>query len=115
MGDLLDAYPAVGAWDEMFERPGSPRPPYQVLFETLQSLSADDFLERCAVRDRALRDQGITFSLSGVERPFPLDLVPRVISSKEWATIEAGVAQRVVALERFLADVYGDGEIFADG
>jgi uncharacterized circularly permuted ATP-grasp superfamily protein len=115
MGDLLDAYPAPGAWDEMFERPGTPRAPYRALFETLQSLSADDFLERCAVRDRALRDQGITFSLSGVERPFPLDLVPRVISADEWATIETGVAQRVVALERFLADVYGDGEIFADG
>jgi len=115
MGDLLDTYPAHGAWDEMFERPGTPRPTYHALFETLQSLSADDFLERCAVRDRALRDQGITFSLSGVERPFPLDLVPRVLSADEWATVEAGVAQRVVALERFLADVYGAGEIIADG
>ncbi|HVM65479.1 MAG TPA: circularly permuted type 2 ATP-grasp protein [Acidimicrobiales bacterium] len=115
MGDLLDAYPAVLAWDEMFEKLGSARPPYQALFEALQSLSAEDFLERCAVRDRALRDQGITFSLSGVERPFPLDLVPRILSSSEWATVEAGVAQRVLALERFLADVYGRGEIFADG
>ena len=66
-------------------------------------------------RDQAFRDQGITFSLSGEERPFPLDLVPRIIAADEWAVVEAGVRQRVLALERFLADVYGPGEILADG
>ena len=45
---------------------------------------------RCAARDRAFRDQGITFSLSGEERPFPLDLVPRIIDADEWAVVEAG-------------------------
>ena len=52
---------------------------------------------RCAARarDRAFHDQGITFSLSGEERPFPLDLVPRIIDADEWAVVEAGVRQRV--------------------
>ena len=53
--------------------------------------------------------------MSGEERPFPLDLVPRIIDAEEWAVVEAGVRQRVLALERFLADVYGPGEILADG
>ena len=118
MGDLLDAYPATPEpglpWDEMFAAPGEPRGAYGALFETLQSLSAADFDERCTARDRSFRDQGITFSLSGEERPFPLDLVPRIISAEEWRTVEAGVGQRVRALERFLADVYGPGEILAD-
>jgi uncharacterized circularly permuted ATP-grasp superfamily protein len=62
-----------------------------------------------------MMDQGITFSLSGQERPFPLDLVPRIITAAEWTKLERGVAQRVRALEAFLADVYGDAQIFADG
>ena len=57
----------------------------------------------------------MTFDVGGVERPFPLDLVPRVIAAAEWATIEAGVAQRVQALEAFLADVYAEARVIADG
>src|SRR5579862_7806414 len=115
VGDLLDSYVLGEAWDEMFARPGRPRPPYAVLHDTLQSLSASDFQDRCATRDRSFRDQGITFSLSGEERPFPLDLLPRVIPAGEWAVIEAGVAQRVRALEAFLADIYGAGSVMEDG
>ncbi len=114
MGDLLDGYPASG-WDEMFETGGPPRAPYADLHDALQALSVEDFERRCAARDRSFRDQGITFSVSGDERPFPLDLVPRILSAAEWAVIEAGVTQRVLALEAFLADVYGPGEILRDG
>ena len=99
----------------MFVGPDEPRAHYQSLHEVLGTLSRDDFEERCAARDRAFRDQGITFQLSGEERPFPLDLVPRIIAADEWAVVEAGVRQRVLALEAFLADVYGPGEILADG
>jgi uncharacterized circularly permuted ATP-grasp superfamily protein len=115
MGDLLDSYSLGSAWDEMFTAPGQPRSSYVALFETLQSLSASDLEDRCAARDRSFRDQGITFSLSGEERPFPLDLVPRILSPDEWRTIESGVVQRVRALEAFLGDVYGRGEVLADG
>jgi len=114
VADLLDGYGAPG-WDEMFEDGGPPRPPYRVLHDALQTLSGDDFEHRCTVRDRVFRDQGITFSLSGEERPFPLDLVPRVLSAEEWDVVEHGVAQRVRALEAFLADVYGPGAILRDG
>ena len=58
---------------------------------------------------------GVTFDIGGEERPFPLDLVPRVIASPEWEIIEAGVAQRVQALERFLADVYDEANVIKDG
>jgi len=112
VADLFDDYrlataTGIPAWDEMFEEPPTPRPSSASLYDALQALSASDFDQRCAVRDRTFRDQGITFSLSGEERPFPLDLVPRVIPAAEWATIEAGVTQRVQALEAFLADLYG--------
>jgi len=121
VADLFDDYElatatGVAARDEMFEEPGQPRPSSTALYDGLQALSAADFDQRCAVRDRTFRDQGITFSLSGEERPFPLDLVPRVIPADEWATIETGVTQRVRALEAFLADLYGGhGQALEDG
>jgi len=116
VGDLLDGYQPVRAWDEMFSGVDAPRAHYEALHTVLGTLSRDDFELRCAARDRAFRDQGITFQLSGEEeRPFPLDLVPRIIDADEWTVIDAGVRQRVLALERFLADVYGPGEILADG
>jgi uncharacterized circularly permuted ATP-grasp superfamily protein len=114
VGDLFDGYRLSAGWDEMFERPAVPRVGYESLAGVLQTLSADDFDLRCITRDRAFRDQGITFSLSGEERPFPLDLVPRVIAAHEWGYIEAGLRQRVRALEAFLADVYGPGQALDD-
>src|SRR6476661_958957 len=58
---------------------------------------------------------GFTFSLSGQERPIPLDIVPRVIAAAEWSKLQRGIVQRVRALEAFLADIYGDAEIVRDG
>jgi uncharacterized circularly permuted ATP-grasp superfamily protein len=115
VGDLLDTYRPIDAWDEMFDVNGETRPDYRSLYEHVQTLSRSDFDERCATRDRVFRDQGVTYAYSGEERPFPLDLVPRVISASEWTTIAQGVAQRVRALERFLDDVYGPGEIMLAG
>src|SRR5258708_7892123 len=98
----------------MFLSPGVPRPPALGLYDILKSLSPSEFEDRCAERDRSLRDRGVTFALSGEELPFPLDPVPRLIDSSEWALIESGVEQRVRALERFLDDVFGEGNIFKD-
>jgi len=114
MGDLLDGYVAADAFDEMFD--GTvPRDHYRQLHAALETLSRTDFDQRCDARDQAFRDQGITFSLLGEERPFPLDLVPRIIPADEWSMIASGVRQRVRALELFLDDVYGPGEILAEG
>ncbi len=99
----------------MFASPNSPRLVATGLYETLCGLSPAEFEERCIERDRSLRDRGVTFAHSGEEVPFPLDPVPRLIDVKEWENIEAGVAQRVRALEAFLKDVYGKGEVFDEG
>src|ERR1700690_4286074 len=108
VGDLLEGYRIDDGFDEMLETRDRPRTHYRTLFEQIQTLSRADFEERCGMRDRVFSDRGVTFAFSGEEeRPFPLDLVPRIISAAEWPTIEKGVGQRVRALERFLADVYG--------
>jgi uncharacterized circularly permuted ATP-grasp superfamily protein len=115
VADLFDTYGMPDTWDEMFEASSSPREHYAALHDALCTMTAADYNDRCMVRDRSFRDQGITFSLSGEERPFPLDLVPRVVAAGEWEVIESGVVQRVRALEAFLADVYGAGRLFDDG
>jgi len=115
VGDLLDGYKIGAGWDEMLEARDRPRAHYRTLFEQIQTLSRSDFEERCGMRDRVFSDRGVTFAFSGEEeRPFPLDLVPRIMSAAEWSIVERGVGQRVLALERFLADVYGPGEIMRD-
>jgi uncharacterized circularly permuted ATP-grasp superfamily protein len=113
--DLLDGYTRGAAWDEVFAAPGQPHPHCAPLVEALGALSTDDLDSRSAALASAFRDQGITFSLSGEERPFPLDLVPRVLDAEEWAVVERGVAQRVRALEAFLADMAGEQAVLADG
>ena len=115
MPDLFEKYPFGRAWDEMFEAAGSTRPAYQTVHRALQKLDAADLKSRAEILGRSFLDQGITFALGGVERPFPLDLIPRIITAAEWQAVEQGVSQRVRALEKFLADAYGPGEIFADG
>ncbi|MDQ3734280.1 MAG: circularly permuted type 2 ATP-grasp protein [Actinomycetota bacterium] len=114
MGSLFDGYHSV-AYDEMFARDGAPHPHTKALYDALQLLSSADLEERVSVLDRSLRDQGITFSHAGKEWIFPLDLIPRLIPTAEWNLIEAGVIQRVRALEAFLADIYGPRTVLADG
>ena len=115
MADVFDAYPMAEAWDEMFAAPGQPRPPYRALFAALQPLSGSDLRMRADQLARVFTDRGVTFAYAGEERPFPLDLIPRIIDASEWDFVARAVRQRVLALERFLADVYGAGQVLADG
>jgi uncharacterized circularly permuted ATP-grasp superfamily protein len=103
------------AFDEMVDAAGSPYPHTKSLYDALQLLTSADLSERGAVRARSFLEQGITFSSSGREWVFPLDLIPRLITEREWEHIEAGVVQRVRALEAFLADVYGERRVLLDG
>ena len=108
-----DAYSL--AFDEMFDAQGNVRGPYKGIYAELAPSDASDLEARSEALARAFIDQGITFSLSGQERPFPLDVVPRVISAAEWTRLERGIIQRVKALELYLDDIYGDQEILNDG
>jgi uncharacterized circularly permuted ATP-grasp superfamily protein len=117
---LFDGYldpkrPHAGAYDEMFAPDGTVRQAYRRLHDQLDRSVPAELGARAEALDRALVDQGITFSLSGQERPFPLDLIPRVITASEWTRLERGIVQRVKALEAFLADIYGDQQIVRDG
>ena len=115
MGDLFDGYQVGRAWDEVLGADGLPRPEARALHEGLSTLSAAELQNRATSLASAFRDQGITLSLRGEERPFPLDLVPRIVTAPEWDAVERGVVQRVRALEAFLADLADRQQVLQDG
>ena len=122
MGDLFDDYGATTtrrtgavAFDEMFSAPGQARPPYKALHTALAQMTQDELRGRTDALASSYLAQGVTFDFAGEERPFPLDAVPRVIEQAEWLEVEAGIKQRVKALEAFLADIYGKQEAIKDG
>ena len=130
MGDLFDSYGSLAvrrrrgrstAWDEMFADHGRSaraehaRPAYRELYAALATLTQDELRGRTDALASSYLAQGVTFDFAGEERPFPLDAVPRVIEQSEWMRIEAGVKQRVRALEAFLSDVYGAQNAVRDG
>jgi len=115
MADIFDGYRLAQAWDEMFAAPGQPRPPYAPIISVLQPMDPAELRFRADQLARVFTDRGVTYDFAGEERPFPLDLIPRVIDAIEWDHITQGVKQRVRALEAFLADVYGPGRAFDGG
>ena len=115
---LLDTYKPGDFFDEMFSAEGEVRPHYTALFERFQHLDAEEFDQRRAAVDAAFLRQGITFTVysdeQGTERIFPFDLMPRIIPSSEWTKIEAGLIQRMKALNLFLKDIYSDQRILKE-
>lgn len=117
---LFDGYePHPVAWDELFDRASGPHPHCATLVERLGQLAVPQFRAMRAGADLAFINQGITFSVysdrRGIEKLFPFDLIPRPIPATEWATLEAGLVQRVRALNLFLHDVYHDQRILKEG
>ncbi len=115
MADVLSNYHPGKAFDEMMDAEGSVRPSYRAIHATLSKSTAAELRGLAESLASDYTQAGVTFDVGGVERPFPLDLVPRVIAAPEWQTIETGVAQRVRALEAFLSDVYSDARVISDG
>ncbi|MCK6684547.1 MAG: circularly permuted type 2 ATP-grasp protein [Thermoanaerobaculia bacterium] len=102
-----------GTFDEYFSGAGTVRPEFRQAVASLSTSSVDEF-QRCqALAERALLNQGVTFSVysdnRGTEKIFPFDLVPRIISSRDWKHLDEGLRQRMRALEMFLSDIY-DGQ-----
>ena len=115
MEDVLARYQPGVAFDEMIDADGAVRAAYATVYETLRRSSTDELRSIAESLANNYTQAGVTFDVGGVERPFPLDVVPRVIPADDWEIIDSGVAQRIRALEAFLADVYADGRVMTDG
>ena len=115
---LFAGYKTGTFYDEMFSSTGEPRRPYAKVFQRLALLAPDQFEERRKLADLSFLIQGITFTVysdgRGTERLFPFDLIPRILPNSEWRRIEQGLTQRVMALNLFLQDIYGEQCILTD-
>jgi uncharacterized circularly permuted ATP-grasp superfamily protein len=98
------------AFDEMNGHGGDLRPAYQELSRWLKETPPDALEYRRQEAELLFRRIGITFAIYGdaeaQERLIPFDVIPRIVSGKEWTLLEKGLKQRVRALNMFLRDVY---------
>ncbi len=108
-----------GAWDEMRARDGAVRPHWRLLDESLRAFGPGEMWRRWEQARQLIRQHGVTFNVygdsRGLERPWPLDPIPVVISPEEFATLSAGLAQRATLLDRLLVDLYGPRRMLAEG
>ena len=118
---LLSGYrPLAGAYDEAFEADGTVRESAQGVIGRIDALPKSQFRQRKELAEDTLLRNGVTFAVysderSGVERVFPFDLIPRILTAEDWAHLDAGLRQRIEALEAFLDDVYGAGSCISEG
>ena len=105
-------------WDEMFSATGI-RTAYQNFVSAIQDLSAEEMTHKDELAKKLFMSQGITFTVynsgEGIEKIFPFDIIPRILEAAEWKHIEAGIKQRLKALNIFLKDIYNQQFIIKDG
>ena len=114
-----------GFYDEMFEEgleggPPRPRPHYAELAAQLAVMDGREVRRAAELANRSFLHRGVTFTVysddsQGAERILPFDPIPRILPADEWAVVEAGLKQRIRALNRFVHDVYHAQEILRDG
>jgi uncharacterized circularly permuted ATP-grasp superfamily protein len=105
-------------FDELFEAQGKPRLGSKLLIEKIESLSSENLLTKQRAAETMLLQMGITFAVygsdEGSEKIFPFDIIPRIVDGEEWNKIEAGLKQRIFALNAFLEDIYNERKIIKD-
>jgi uncharacterized circularly permuted ATP-grasp superfamily protein len=109
----------AGMFDEMFAAPGGPHPWCAPVAASLLAMDCAEIASLRAQAERMLLRMGVTFNVygqtEGAERIFPFDPIPRIIDAATWQNLEAGLIQRVRALNAFVADIYGEAHILKDG
>lgn len=115
---LLHEYSSTaGIWDEMRDT-DQVREHYSKVFQALQQLDVSILQQKDKFAGELFLSQGITFTVysdnTGIERIFPFDIIPRIITGKEWDHVEKGIAQRLKALNLFLKDIYSEQAILRD-
>jgi uncharacterized circularly permuted ATP-grasp superfamily protein len=117
--ELLNSYLAETAgWDEMYTD-NNVRQQYRCVLDLLERMTIEELNRKEELAKKMFMSQGITFTVyssgEGIEKIFPFDIIPRIITASEWNYIETGIRQRLKALNLFLKDVYNSQFILKDG
>lgn len=119
MNNSWKFYNSDSFFDELITPKGKPRVAARRLVNLLKSLSPEEVSNCRAAAELAIRDMGISFTIysegKNIDRAWPFDIIPRVITAKEWDKVRLGLAQRSRALNCFIDDIYNKQQIFADG
>ncbi len=115
----LTSYSCEDFYDELLEAPGKAREAGEVLATDLAELGIEELTARQEAADVSIKEMGITFTVYSeeggtIDRTWPFDVIPRVIPESEWRKVEAGLKQRVQALNLFIDDLYHDQRIIKD-
>ncbi len=114
----FSGYQTENFYDELFDENGRPRPGAKLLVQKIKSLSTEDLLTKQQAAEIMLLQMGITFAVygneEGAEKIFPFDVLPRIVDGSEWSQIEAGLKQRIFALNAFIGDIYNKRQILKD-
>jgi uncharacterized circularly permuted ATP-grasp superfamily protein len=106
-----------GTWDEMC-MDKKIRPQYQQVFNDISQLPDELLQQKDKLAGELFMNQGITFTVysddAGIERIFPFDIIPRILTGAEWDHIQKGITQRLRALNLFLKDVYSEQQIIKE-
>ncbi|MFP5350319.1 MAG: circularly permuted type 2 ATP-grasp protein [Gammaproteobacteria bacterium] len=115
----LQTYDAESFYDELLSAPGVPRAGAELLVQCLATLREGELLRYQRAAEAAMYRMGVTFTVygaaEGTEKILPFDVIPRIINAQEWGRIEAGLKQRIHALNLFLDDIYHEQKILRDG
>lgn len=118
MSQLLDAYDSRSFYDELLTAEGDPRTGCADVVRRIDDLGGE-LLERQRAAEAVINSLGVTFTLyteeGSIDRNWPVDVVPRVITRAEWDDVSAGLVQRLRALNLFIDDLYHDQHVIADG
>ncbi len=111
-------YSRPGTYDELIAAQGVARPAAQRLTDYLGTIPQQEFEARVAAVNAAIMTMGITFTVysdaGNIDRAWPFDVIPRIIERREWERIEAGLKQRLTALNLFIDDLYNEQRIVKD-
>lgn len=106
-------------YDELINSNSNPRQPAKKLVSYLKSLDNDDFSSRQQLAESTIQEMGVSFTVyteeGNIDRAWPFDIIPRVISKKQWDKASAGLQQRLKALNLFIDDLYHEQKIIKDG
>ncbi len=117
---LFSSYEKLpSTWDEMYSDNEEFRTQYSGFIEYLKNTSPEKLTKKEDLSKQLFMSQGVTFTVyndnEGIEKIFPFDIVPRIITAEEWDKIERGIKQRLKALNLFIKDIYNEQFIIKDG
>jgi uncharacterized circularly permuted ATP-grasp superfamily protein len=119
MNTSWKSYDTGAFFDELITPKGSPRVAARRAVNLLQSLSQEDMVARREAAELAIKEMGISFTIysegKNIDRAWPFDIIPRIITGRDWHKVSRGLAQRTRALNCFIDDIYNKQKILADG